>query len=231
MLARMCHDVFDILTEQCATLRRLEGHIAKDTMEERKKNDEWNMLAKIFDIFFLVIYSCRYWCLDVSEETRPRSSCPLIVCTPLALGSELASKRAEHSLLWWMSLYIFDIMFYHLTCLCNNFYVISALVGCWSSAFIRRIIMRLVGRLGSCKPFNHWLLRQFSDSTPVYDSTEQVSMEQLRRLWHASRGLTLPDTWFRSLFRTCLIANCWDQFPLTCYFSPWIPLGTFSMLL
>ena len=44
-----------------------------------------------------------------------------------------------------MSLYIFLIYcFYHLTCLCNNFYGLSALVGCWSSAFIRRIIYTIL---------------------------------------------------------------------------------------
>ena len=55
--------------------------------------------------------------------------------------------------------------FYLLTCLCNNFYSLSALVGCWSSVFETRIIYNfflcvflitqflwLVGRLGSCKP-------------------------------------------------------------------------------
>ena len=35
----------------------------------------------------------------------------LLVGTLLALGPELASRRTEHSLLWWMSLYIFDILF------------------------------------------------------------------------------------------------------------------------
>ena len=35
----------------------------------------------------------------------------LLVETPLVPGSELASRRAEHSLLWRMSLYIFDILF------------------------------------------------------------------------------------------------------------------------
>ena len=66
----------------------------------------------------------------------------LLVGTPLVLGPELASRRAEHSLLWWC-LYIFLIYcFYHLTCLCNDFYGFSALVGCWSSAFIRRIIYK-----------------------------------------------------------------------------------------
>ena len=28
-------------------------------------------------------------------------------------------------------------------------------------------------------------------------------------------ALTLPDTWFRPLFRTCLCSNCWDQIPQT----------------
>ena len=64
----------------------------------------------------------------------------LLVGTPLVLGPELAYGRAEHCLLWRMSLYIFDILFYHLTCLCNTFYDLSALVGCWSSAFIRKTI-------------------------------------------------------------------------------------------
>ena len=41
-----------------------------------------------------------------SEETRPRSSSPLIVFgIPSVIGPELASTRAEHSLLWRMSLY------------------------------------------------------------------------------------------------------------------------------
>ena len=29
--------------------------------------------------------------------------------------------------------------------------------------------------------------------------------------------LTLPDTWFRPLFWTCLCSICWDQVPRTCY--------------
>ena len=41
-----------------------------------------------------------------------------------------------------MYIYILYIclLFFHLTCLCNNFYGLSALVDCWSSAFKRRII-------------------------------------------------------------------------------------------
>ena len=69
----------------------------------------------------------------------------LLVGTPLVLGPELASIRAEHSLLWRMSFYIFLIYcFYHLTCLCNNFYGLSAFVGCWFLAFIRMIIYKFL---------------------------------------------------------------------------------------
>ena len=36
--------------------------------------------------------------------------------------------------------------------------------------------------------------------------------------------LTLPDTWFRPLFGTCLCFNCWDQIPRTCHvFGPSFP--------
>ena len=46
----------------------------------------------------------------------------LLVGTPLVLGPELASRRAEHILLWRSFFYIFLIYcFYNLTCLCNNF--------------------------------------------------------------------------------------------------------------
>ena len=39
----------------------------------------------------------------------------------------------SETLLWSLSLYIFDILFYHLTCLCSNFYGLSDLVGCCTS--------------------------------------------------------------------------------------------------
>ena len=39
-----------------------------------------------------------------------------------------------------MSLYIFDILLYYYIYLCNTFYDLSALVGCWSIVPIRRII-------------------------------------------------------------------------------------------
>ena len=93
--------------------------------------------------------------VQTSVETRPPSSSPLILVeTPLILEPELASRRAEHSLLWRMSLYILIYCFYHLTCLCNNFYGLSALVGSWSSALIRKIIYKFlnvsVGLHGFC---------------------------------------------------------------------------------
>ena len=150
-----------------------------------------------------------------SEETRPRSSSPwLLVWTSLVLGPELASRRAEHSH-FRGSLYIFLIYcFYHLTCLCNKFYGLSVLVGCWSSAFIRRIIHTELDlhRL--------WL----------------VSMEHLQRVWHASRK-RLPFRTPGSVPHcgTCLCSNCWDQIPRTCNvftrLLPRIILGTFSILL
>ena len=37
---------------------------------------------------------------------------------------------------------MFDMLFYNLTCLCYDFYGLSALFGCWSSVFIRRIIYK-----------------------------------------------------------------------------------------
>ena len=46
------------------------------------------------------------------EKQGPDPRPPLIVSRDsFSLGPELASRRAEHSLLWWMSFYIFDILF------------------------------------------------------------------------------------------------------------------------
>ena len=79
----------------------------------------------------------------------------LLVGTPFVLGPELAFRQAEHSHSG-VCLYIFlKYCFYHLTCLCNNFYGLSALVGCWSSAFIRRIIYKF---LNVC-PFDYTPMR------------------------------------------------------------------------
>ena len=55
---------------------------------------------------------------------------------------------------FWFSICLFIFLiycFYHPTCLCNNFYGLFALVCCWSSAFIRRIIYRF---LNAC-PFDY----------------------------------------------------------------------------
>ena len=54
-------------------------------------------------------------------------------CHILTLLPPGASVFHKHMSSWYT-------VFYHLTCLCNNIYGLSALVGCWSSAFIRRII-------------------------------------------------------------------------------------------
>ena len=67
----------------------------------------------------------------------------LLVGTFLVIGPELASRRAEHSLLWCMSLYIFDILFLS-PYMCNNFYGLCAFVSCWFSAFIRMIIYKFL---------------------------------------------------------------------------------------
>ena len=46
---------------------------------------------------------------------------------------------------------------------------------------------------------------------------------------------TLPDTWFRPNFGTCLSSNCWDQFSRSCrVFSrrfPLLSIGTFLTFL
>ena len=60
------------------------------------------------------------------------------------------------------------ILFYYLRCLCNDFNGLSALVGCWFSVIIRRIIYKfsnvcpfdytafgLFGRFGSSEPVNY----------------------------------------------------------------------------
>ena len=75
----------------------------------------------------------------------------LLVGTLLVIEAALASKWAEHSLLKRMSLYTFYILHFHLICLCNDFYGLSALVGCLSLVFISRIIYKF---LNEC-PFDY----------------------------------------------------------------------------
>ena len=86
-----------------------------------------------------------------------------------------------------------------------------------------------------------WLLNHsrmypnFLIPTLTLTELRQVSMEHLWRVWDASRerlSCRIPGS--VPLFRTCLCSNCWDQIPRTCHllgFSPWIPLGTFLILL
>ena len=62
--------------------------------------------------------------------------------TPLGHGQQLcqilflATLAVVFTYFWYC--------FSHLTCLCYNFYGLSALVGCWSSAFISRIIYKFL---------------------------------------------------------------------------------------
>ena len=52
------------------------------------------------------------WVKISAEETRPWSTSPLIVCRDsFSIGPKLTSRRAEHSLLWRISLCIFEILF------------------------------------------------------------------------------------------------------------------------
>ena len=56
------------------------------------------------------------------------------------------------SVLLYFTLYIFDILLYYNICLCTTFfYYLSAMVGCWSSVSIRRIIYKF---LNMC-PFDY----------------------------------------------------------------------------
>ena len=67
----------------------------------------------------------------------------LLVGTPLVLGPELASRLVEHSHSGGCH-YIFLIYCFLSPYMCNNFYGLSTSVGCWSSAFTRRIIYKFL---------------------------------------------------------------------------------------
>ena len=77
----------------------------------------------------------------------------------------------------------------------------------------------------------------WSDFVPNSTFTEfwVVSIEHLRRVWHADRGrLLLSDTW-SCPFGTCICSTCWDQSfsELVIIFPDYalrISLGTFSIL-
>ena len=92
-------------------------------------------------------------------------------------------------------------------------------------------------------PNQQWPLNR-SDFPPFHDLYTELD---LHRIMSGFRGafvagvacqqgtFTLPDTWFRPPFGTCLCFNVKIRFPeLTMSlldFSPWVPLGTFSILL
>ena len=66
-----------------------------------------------------------------SEETLPLSSPHLIVSRLDSFSPSRFEMGGVQSTLAEVFLYYF----YHLRCLCNDFYYLSALVGCWSSVF------------------------------------------------------------------------------------------------
>ena len=78
------------------------------------------------------------------EETRPRSMFPLIVSRDSFSPSTWARFQTGGA---WPSLAdVFKYLMYcfnHLTRLCNNINGLSAIVCCWSLAFIRRIIYKI----------------------------------------------------------------------------------------
>ena len=47
--------VVNLLKDQSSTLQRLEGHMKKET-DSDIRNNEWNILAKILDRIFLILY-------------------------------------------------------------------------------------------------------------------------------------------------------------------------------
>ena len=80
-----------------------------------------------------------------SEETRPRSSSPLIFSRDSfsTWTKDRFQTGGAQPTLADIFIYMFFLIscFHHLTCLCNIF-IVSASVGYWSSAFIRRIIYK-----------------------------------------------------------------------------------------
>ena len=109
-----------------------------------------------------------------SEETRPEPR-PLwlLVWTLLVLGTELTSGGAEHSLFLRMSLNIFIYCFYHLSCLWNNFYGLSALVDCW---------------FGLCK-------EDFFDKFLNLCPFDYAAFAVSRKVWIPLTGLSTPVGW------------------------------------
>ena len=121
-----------------------------------------------------------------SEETGIWSSSPLIVSQD-SFRPEVASWRAEKSLIWRMSLDTFDIPsakswwyiisriclwipFYYLRWLCTGFLLPLRFVRCWSSVFIRRIICKF----WNVCPFDYTGDAESGNVGPVNRLTTQV---------------------------------------------------------
>ena len=85
-----------------------------------------------------------------------------------AFGPELACRLpVAHPTLMDVPIY-FNIMLYHYICMCTTFYDLSALVGCWSSVSLRRVISKV---LNVC-PFDYtavaWaLVNRFNNTSGV----------------------------------------------------------------
>ena len=88
-------------------------------------------------------------CQNLLRGARPCSSSPLIVSRDAFRHLDLSSLSDGWSISYSGGcLYIFlKYCFYHLSCLCNHFYGLSTLVGCWSSVFIRSIIYKVLNVL------------------------------------------------------------------------------------
>ena len=70
-----------------------------------------------------------------------------------------------------MSLNIFEILLYYYICLFTTFYYLSALVGCWSSVSIRRIIYKFL----SVCPFITRLLRGYWEGWALVNRINVIS--------------------------------------------------------
>ena len=82
--------------------------------------------------------------LQFSAEKRPWTLSPLVVCRGTC-SSWTWARLFERSIAYCRGCYMISLIyyFYHLRCLCIEFNVLSALVGCCSSVFIMRITYKV----------------------------------------------------------------------------------------
>ena len=111
----------------------------------------------------------------------------------------------EHSLLWWMSLYILTYYFYHLICLCSDFIYLSALICCCSSVFIRRIIDNFF------KNVSFWLDNVFSK----YEDCDPVNWFN-NTSWDVA---ITPTNRHKSVRNRCVFNIFWRFFVVTVLFG------------